>query len=42
MTIYHFKLCFWNGKAWQMRAVGPWPVVRALARPGERILPLGG
>jgi hypothetical protein len=42
MTIYLFKVVFWNGRAWQMCGLGSWAVCRRLARPGERILALGG
>jgi hypothetical protein len=41
MTIYYFKLCYWNGQCWQARAVGRWPAVKRLQQRGEAILALG-
>ena len=42
MTIYYFKVCYWNGRCWQARLIGDWPTVRRAAGGGERILALGG
>ena len=42
MTIYYFKVVFWNGAGWQARLIGDWPTARRAAGRGERILALGG